>query len=553
MIDWIRSVAIGTFQFLLSPFRALLELVQWVALTLAPEGSQKEGEDEPRPLWLRMLLFPVNVITGFAVVVWQVVAYPLQGWFQDRRRQRQLLWGIPAVVVSIFFASVLADRRSTYELLKIQYFKTFEETEAKKEYGAARLLAYRLIRNGVRAAPEAAFRYCKLLAADNDIERANAVIETLAPNDAPGYAPAHAQRAIAHAGMLARGVNPKNVLDPLLWHLNQSNDRKDEKLALAWATYYQATQQFPEAVRHLAIAAQANSEHWFSIANIMVARGDNQSAREALRYAEEEYRRKVGDDPLSLPSRILLLQAQIRLRRFEEAQQTLNAGLGFYPDSPELKQAQGTLEGAKLIVMQESDQPEEKLFEQAMLVLTYPDQQEVALDRMVNMYPKMGPTNRQKIRDILEQKAVENPSKALVQLSLSTLAIIDKRTDDAIALLEKTIELDDRIHIAKNNLAWLLAEREPPDMERAIQLAEDAVADVPNSPNYRDTLGMILLKKGDVEKAITELERALPNMPENERQPLYDRLATAYAAIGNASLAETYRSKLTAKPKLPKP
>lgn len=546
MIHWIRAIATSIFNALLAPFRALKELGELAKLAAAPTTEQ-DHEEERKPLWQRLFLAPITILLGFASLLWQVVSYPFQGWFQDPLRRRNLLWGLPSIAVLLVFFYLIAQQSQSTGVAKSLYFKAFDEAEKEKEYAKARLLAQQLVRSGARTSPEAAFRFCKLLADDKDLERANAVIEILAPSNAPGYAPAHAQRAIAHAGLIARGAG-RQLLEPLLWHLNHSNDRKDEKLALAWATYYQATQQFNEALRHLEIAAQANPEHWFSIANLMVVRGDMNNAQQALRLARDSYRRKLGEDPLSLSSRLRLVEAQIRLQQFDDAQQTIQAGIDFHPDRDELRQAQGTLEQAKLLAMQEQKAGDTELIEQVMLVMSYPEQQDFALDRMINMYSGMKPTGRQRIREILEKTAVENPSKPLVHLSLSTIALIEQRNEDAIALLEKTLELDAGLHLAKNNLAWLLAERNPPQMERAIRLAEEAVASLPNSPNYRDTLGTILFQNGDMDRAITELERALPNMPNEEKKKIYARLAKAYDSIGNASLAETYRARLNATP-----
>jgi hypothetical protein len=49
--------------------------------------------------------------------------------------------------------------------------------------------------------------------------------------------------------------------------------------------------------------------------------------------------------------------------------------------------------------------------------------------------------------------------------------------------------------------------------------------------------------KGDTNRAITELERALPGMPESERGKLCTKLAKAYKAVGNDSLAKSYQAK----------
>lgn len=542
MMDWIRRIAMLIGTLLLAPFRALIELGGWIGWAAA-SNSESESDADRKPLWQRILLTPVYLVTGIATVLWQVVSYPFQGWVTDPVRRRQLLLGTPAALGFLAFIYLLAQQPIAKGEAKSLYAKAFDEAEKNKEYAKARLVAHQLLRNGARSAPEAAFRFCKMLAVDNDLDRANAVMDVLAPNNAPGYAPAHAQRAVAFAALIARGAGPQ-FLEPLLWHLNHSNDRRDEKLALAWATYYQASQQFPEAIRYLEIAAQTNPEHWFTIANIMVTRGDANNAQQALKLARDSFRRKLGEDPLSLPSRLRLSEALIRLQQFEDAQQTIQSGLDFYPDNAELRKANGALERTRFLAMQEEKKGDQELLEQALVIMSYPEQQDFAFDRLVNMFGRTNEDQRQRIIDALERKASDDPTNSLLQLSLSTIALIEQRKDDAIALLEKTLEIEPRLHLAKNNLAWLIAERDPSQIDRAVRLAEEAIEAVPNSPNYRDTLGTILFLKGDMERAITELERALPGMPNEERDKLYDRLAKAYESIGNSSLAETYRSKM---------
>jgi len=233
----------------------------------------------------------------------------------------------------------------------------------------------------------------------------------------------------------------------------------------------------------------------------------------------------------------------VRLQQFDEAEQTIQVGAGFHPDSMEMKQAKGALERARLLSMQESKRSDNELLEQILLVMSYPDQEDFAVDRMVHLYGDMRPENQDKIRTLLEQKSKANPASPLIQLSLSIVAIIDQRIDDAQKLLERTLELDPTIHLAKNNLAWLLAERDPTQLERAIKLSEEAVAALPNMPSYRDTLGTLLLMNGDTNRAITELESALPGMPQEERGKLCSKLAKAYEALGNKSLAKSYQAQ----------
>lgn len=542
MFSWILSFLHGVFRTLLAPFRALSELGGWFGW-IAESGIQTDSsDDEVAPLWKRVLLFPVHIGLISANLAWLVLSYPLQGWIHEPSLRKHFLLGLPAVFGALLAIGLLFQQAIRATNTQAMYFAAFEQAEKSKEYGSARLYALRLLHHSENASPESIFRYCKLLAADKDLDRANAILEKLAPNDAPGYAPAHAQRAIAYASMIARGGGPQ-MLEPLRWHLSHSNDRKDERLALARANYFQASQQFVDWIKSLEMAAKLNPDHWLSIANIMIARRDGKNAHQALILARDSFRRKLSEDPLSIPSRVRLIESLLGLQQFDEAEDTIRVGAAFHPNSVEMKKAKGTLEQARLLAMQTAKRSDDELLEQILLVMTFPEQEEFAVDRMVDLYGEMRLENQAKIRSLLEQKAKDNPSNAIIQLSLSILALIDQRFDDAQRLLERTLELDSRIHIAKNNLAWLLAERDPTQLERAIRLSEEAAEAAPNVPSYRDTLGTLMFLKGDMNRAITELERALPGMPEAERGRICARLAKAYEAVGNISLSKSYQAR----------
>jgi Flp pilus assembly protein TadD len=78
-----------------------------------------------------------------------------------------------------------------------------------------------------------------------------------------------------------------------------------------------------------------------------------------------------------------------------------------------------------------------------------------------------------------------------------------------------------------NNLAWLLSQSAPPDLPRALQLADMAVEKSPREMNFRDTRGHILMKLGRWKEALADLEAALPTTPNPAEMHL--------------SLAEVYR------------
>ena len=90
-----------------------------------------------------------------------------------------------------------------------------------------------------------------------------------------------------------------------------------------------------------------------------------------------------------------------------------------------------------------------------------------------------------------------------------------------------------------NNLAWCLAHANPPQNERALRLAQAAVAANVDNPEFLDTRGEILLRLGRWREAVADLERALPQARAKRR--IHRSLATAYRELGQMELAESHR------------
>ncbi len=93
------------------------------------------------------------------------------------------------------------------------------------------------------------------------------------------------------------------------------------------------------------------------------------------------------------------------------------------------------------------------------------------------------------------------------------------------------MRLDPNMAVAKNNLAYLIAD-EGSNLDRALDLAQEAKAKLPDSGNVADTLGYVLLKKGIPEAAIGYLQEAEASFKPGEADLGVVRmhLATAYEA-----------------------
>jgi tetratricopeptide (TPR) repeat protein len=130
------------------------------------------------------------------------------------------------------------------------------------------------------------------------------------------------------------------------------------------------------------------------------------------------------------------------------------------------------------------------------------------------------------------ERAIEQrPSSGHLYLMLASLLEASGRPEEAIGHYEKAIEFEPGLAVAKNNLAYLLAERGQ-DLDRALDLAQEAKAELPDSPNAADTLGWVLYKKNVPAAAINYLREAVGGLsPEDPNLPLVrHHLALAYEA-----------------------
>jgi predicted Zn-dependent protease len=90
-----------------------------------------------------------------------------------------------------------------------------------------------------------------------------------------------------------------------------------------------------------------------------------------------------------------------------------------------------------------------------------------------------------------------------------------------------------------NNLAHALCFGEPPNLQRALQMANTANALQPNHSYLRETRGQIYLKLQQFTPAIADLEVALN--AEELRTQVHESLVQAYEAVGQTEIAQRHR------------
>ena len=110
--------------------------------------------------------------------------------------------------------------------------------------------------------------------------------------------------------------------------------------------------------------------------------------------------------------------------------------------------------------------------------------------------------------------------------------------------LNQAFELNPRMPEVLNNLAWHLAYADEPQLDRALELADKAVALRPTQIEIRDTRGQILLKLGRHQEALKDLLLAVRQLP--DRPEIHESLAKIYEHLGDADMAARHRKRVNA-------
>jgi tetratricopeptide (TPR) repeat protein len=145
------------------------------------------------------------------------------------------------------------------------------------------------------------------------------------------------------------------------------------------------------------------------------------------------------------------------------------------------------------------------------------------------------------------QKAVEVDTSnidAWNQLGILNNSVGNLPASDAA--YERVLRLDPANALANNNYAYSLSERNT-QLERAQAMVESALKAEPKNPSYLDTMGWILFQRGNFNKAVEYIQKAIDNGEGSAT--IYEHLGDAYDQLGNREKAlEAWREALSKEP-----
>jgi tetratricopeptide (TPR) repeat protein len=478
---------------------------------------------------------------GIRIAVVAIFSLPLTIARRVARNPRDLVFILPALIMIGLIGFVYFRVFVQSDQVERQYRIGIQTALTNQDFPRAKSYFERLMESKELTAEEQ-FQWAIVLSKTENIEQAETILNKLAPDDKTGLEIAHRAKAVNFSRQIGRNKSP-DLLTKLKHHLDRAGTPTPE-IHQAWAQFFIASEQYDDAVGSLKKIAIHNPNIYIWIAQIEQVNGNPNERIMALKNAKEKFREILETDPLKSDTRIAFANVLSQLEEFDESEQVLRQGLRIQPD---IKIRNAT---ADFFVMRhdlaiKDNENTAKQLKYLVDAITFNPNFPPVYSRMVAMFMngQRSPEEANRIRKTLQDIVASDNPNSLAHFALSNVLWQDGNFKDANFYLEQAYKMDPNIVVIQNNLAWMLAHAKEPDLTRALELAESAVAQSPKDARFRDTLGTILFKLERYDEAVTELKLALAGV--SDKKAVHQKLAITYNELGMEEMAERHSKQTT--------
>ena len=508
------------------------------------DGKQigKRYKRKRSSLWRLPLTLGVSLLSVLA----KILLAPLELWaavFQKQKYSRTLLFVLVPSCCLLFgwagFAWFGFQNQKAIGALRSQATAALEENDFAEAVGCFEQLE---VAEAVLT-PKEQFLWAQALVQINQSDRANELLHQLAPSPGPqtGYPLAHQFAAVSLVRTHQQPYSAE-VKRLLKWHLDAGGVSDSPDMSFARAQYFIAVEQLEPAIEAMEAAAQAKPELNLNLALLYKQNGQPKQEQAALLVAQEKFETRLQVNSADHQARIALAQIYLRQQNPERAEQNLLAGVAMAPEVFRPQLSAFFLQ--KFRCLPATASIEMKI--DALLNAWRFDWQNVSVcEAIIGLYRQQEGTARESVLTEIEQFSAEQPSAALPHFALGVVYRLENRLAGSKASIEVALQClnpdQPGFTVVANNLAWLLAHGQQPNLEQAFELAEMAVERNPNEGGLRDTLATVLMKQGHYQQALIEFQKALPTV--RDKSPVHLKMAEIYDQLDQPQLATLHRSR----------
>ena len=513
-----------------------------------------------RSIWLRLLFLPLSILLFTFRALLSMLLIPFWGFTSEIWwREKNFYMGIPAIfgliVCLVGLSTSLFMRGQVRDRYKAQMLTAMNSGE----FQLASMIGSRLMEESATSDPELTYTYAMALGRNGEQARALGMIQSLAPDDKPGYAPAHRSIALGMLPSLQKEV-PADVLTKLRFHLDHCHDDQSVEVRTAWAFYYVRAGQLDQAIKSLESLPKLEVGSILLLSDLYAAQKNTAASIRGWQRAREELEKKLTREPQDANAALLLAQVLGKLGDLDAVEKVLGTSLKVSQDERvKTSLAQVYLIRNDMAMNNKAPIQDRLQFIRSALVLA-PNMQ-AGYDRLIDLCaanPKSDETAE--VKQQLEEMIVDGKNASFAHFALSSILVAssdvlssDVLSSDVLSSdapsdapdkarwhLEQALALDSSLTVVANNLAWILAHSDPKKLDEAENLSRRALA-AQDTPVFHDTLGTILLYQEKYTDAARELELALKGGFNNRE--IHAKLAKVYQELGNESLAKLHAQR----------
>ena len=461
--------------------------------------------------WL--LSLPLHLFAALGIIVWTF----LREWFQSRP-WLAFVNGIPFVlaVLAVGFLLLQIGRISRADLV-LRYQELAARAVAEGNTQAAALWLEKVARLNPHD-PKYLYRQALMADEAGRRDRARPIMRRIAPVDGEGY-------PLAHFWLARDLIGQSLPLTPELsktieHHLNQALRSKplaaDAHALLGQLLVLRGDR--PQAISHFELAAGEKPECHLGLAVLYLEQKEPDKAAPSASRAADYFGQLVEAEPETWGHRLRWAQAELLGDHYAQAVGILEAAVDKVEDPEPFREA---LVAAHLGWLADLAQREPNRLDKQLDLLNaafkYGPENPEVLALIANLVTqKRDDADSQpaaELHEALTRTLASGTAPPVVHLIVGTRALEAGEVERAVTHLELALKANPNMPMVLNNLAWGLAHREPPDLDRALRLI-DAAIPLSDHPNLRGTRAVILAELGRSREAIDELEGVLRRHPD---------------------------------------
>lgn len=523
---------------------------RWVRWQMRRQGRQHRRRDRDEGLLTRLLapfrwLWAVPRMLGRAF--WLGLRSSLEPFIGRRRSFADLLWGLPAILVFSLVAAVTALGQVRQKDSGGVYLAAGQRNLLSDEFSTSQLYLQKAISTQGIDARLALFYLARSYEQQQDFERADSLMSSLAPTDSVGYPAAHRYMAL-RIDEDSLGRSTSIDLDGWKWHLTHADNQDLPALQKAWGDYYMLLGDFKAALTHYRKAAEEDPTYLLQVAELELRHGEAGNVRSVLTTAKERLTARAIADPKDARIRLLLATSLFNLGELPETERLLKESLAAGDLSPE--QAADFRRFLAAVFLKAYDRHVEQFgldsaeavaegFKYLQNALESDPNSQTALARLAE-FSRGSPEKAEAGRQALRKLIAGGQASAMAHFALGTIEAAAGNSELALLNMKQGLAIAPELSVLANNLAFLISEQEGGNLDEALQLANQAIDTNPRQPDYLDTRAGILVRQGKLAAAAVDYQRALELAA--DPKPYQEKLAELYEKLGDSELAAQYRA-----------